>query len=232
MKIWKKSVIAATVLAVALPAAAFAATPKSEMNAAKKLNRQIEELRNHQSKAVESLRQSTKSSLQQADNLGIHKKTYLTLLAEKYAPATVNDWNTVFAERERLLNELKALKPTLEEKQEQKDLRKNEKEDLRKEWQEGNLDLNALKQKMEELKSTMGSLKDLKVQDWMPLIKERAELQQTFTDAVTSGDGGKIADSLAQQLAQTKTENSRLADILAKLKEKKAESSPSSVPAV
>lgn len=64
-----------------------------------------------------------------------HHEMYLTLLVERYAPETSAEWNAVFAERNRLKEELKALYDAQPDrkKKDMKEEKKKRKEDSKDE---------------------------------------------------------------------------------------------------
>lgn len=194
MKLWKQGLIALGISALALPVAAFAADstpPAASINANK--------------------------AIRESAGIGVHKEMYYTLLSEKYTPADTEQWKAAFAERDRLLEELKALKPTLEQKAAIKENRSGELGRLLQERKAGTLDKEALQAKIQELKDGWQGLKALKTEEWDSALTARKELQKSFTEAVESGDAAAIGAALPKLLAQTQQENAALAELTAKL---------------
>lgn len=228
MNMWKKGLLSAAVLAVAVPGAAFAAA--STPAAPGPIQERIATLKDKANLKLDEWKNDEKKQAR-LDQFGVHKKTYLTLLAEKYAPDTEADWNAVFAEREQLVNELKSLKPTAEQKEALKSKRQAAAEELRKEWKDGTLSKEDLKAKLEALKGQINTYKDQMTDLRGPAIENRQEIQKAFTDAVASGNADSIRQSLASMLDEAKKENAALAAAIEKIKSASDETSGTEAPA-
>ncbi|MDF2922913.1 MAG: hypothetical protein K0R57_1827 [Paenibacillaceae bacterium] len=217
MKYWRKSLITTVCAALILPTAASAASSADASapseGAAAGPKARIAEFRGQQSHPLDSFRRGAWNTVREADNLGVHKRTYLALLAEKYTPETATAWNAAFSERERLVNELKELKPAEEDRK----TAAEERYALSQEWKSGSLTLEELKQKYGEMKDGWISLKALRQVEWKPLAEERAGLRQTLTAAVGSGDAAAVSTVLNSLLSQIEKENAALVLILAQL---------------
>lgn len=214
MIFWKKSLIALSVSALALPAAAFAAAAAPAAGSPPGLAQTV---RQKAQAAADTARTNAKKAIRESANLSVHKEMYFTLLSEKYTPSDTEQWKAAFAERERLLGELKALKLSDEEKAAIKETRSAELQKLRQERKDGTLDKEALQARIQELKDSWQGLKALKTDEWDGTLAGRQELHKAFTDAIASGDSAAISAVLPQLLAQTQKENSALADVIAKL---------------
>jgi DNA repair exonuclease SbcCD ATPase subunit len=218
MKIqWRKSLMYAAILAVALPGASvFASEVKSDTGISTKsegLVQAIKDKRQHKAEAIKShIAQAVKTG-----NPGVHKEAYMLLLAEKYAPETAADWNSAFAERERLTTELKALKPTEEERAAAKEERKEKLQDIQEQRKSGELTKDELQTLIQELKSDWKEKAAAHKEEREAYIEERSALRQSFTAAIESGDAEQIRTALAAWLEHMKTGNERLAKMISEL---------------
>lgn len=218
MKYWKQSLIVLGISALALPVAALAA---QEGGPALSRHASIPPLaQSSLSKAgntAQTAASNAKKALRESASLGVNKQMYYTLLSEKYTPGDTEQWKAAFAERDRLLGELKAIKPTAEEKAAMKEKLSAGLEKLREERKAGTLDKQSLQDQIKGLKESLGGLKALKAENWDSVLTGRKELQQSFTAAIEAGDAAAISTVLPKLLEQTRGENTALGQLVAKL---------------
>jgi len=116
MRAWKKALIAMTLsVGVAIPIGVYttggaAASPAGEQHMQHKWDQPERDHKTYR--------------LRHALWMGTHRQMYLTLLAEKYTPESVEEWKAAIAERERLMEKWKAhkkagkgVKPTEEDRE-------------------------------------------------------------------------------------------------------------------
>lgn len=113
MKNWKKHLLATTlVLSMAVPAAVHAE------NAASHTWKSIAGAKLQDAGQHKEGKHFGEHKFHHGMKYNVHRQMYLTLLAEKYTPESVDQWKAVFAERARLVEELKALSGMSKEKEE------------------------------------------------------------------------------------------------------------------
>lgn len=231
MKYWKQSLIVLGISALALPVAAFAA---QEGGPALSRHASIPPLAqtflHPNGSSAETAKTGASKALRESASLSVHKQMYFTLLSDKYTPGDTEQWKAVFAEREQLIGELKAIKPTAEQKAAIKEKLSAELEKLRQEHKAGTLDKQSLQDRIKELKESRPGLKELKAENWDGVLTGRKELQQSFTEAVKAGDAGAISTVLPKLLEQTRQENTALGQLAAKL-QAQWQQAPASAPA-
>lgn len=147
---------------------------------------------------------------------GVHVKNYYLLSAEKYAPDTLNDWETAFEERERLLKTWNAwLDENIpEEWAEQRDEWRARLQNLKEQYENGEISAQELREKLLEIaEQKRDRLQDIRedvkedLRDWR---ERKAAVYEAFTDAVLSEDADAIASALADCLTLIKEENEYL----------------------
>jgi hypothetical protein len=148
----------------------------------------------------------------------------MTLLAEKYTPEDLDEWKATFAERERILNELKSLRQKGDGNQEHKEQIQQWKEQAKNGdiTREGLME--RLKQWRAERKDQAGEASDEQRKEWVEFIQAHRELHEAFTKAVDSQDAEAIKDVLPKLLEEAKRINQHLAKKLEEAKKKSAES--------
>ncbi|MEK3884895.1 hypothetical protein [Paenibacillus sp. PL2-23] len=189
-KVWTKTLvpgILALSIAAAMPAGAYAAEIGQRTGAA-----------NIKAEAANALKERTQA-IREARLLadGLHRETYLLLLAEKYAPATLPEWEAAFAERKAVKEQLQALEPV-----------QNRKEDLqaRLEEQKAKLDSGELtprefKENVLQWKSSRQNAWEQKRDSLQPMKEQAKALKEAFHAAIASGDAAAIQAALGDMLA-------------------------------
>lgn len=231
MKYWKQSLIVLGISALAVPVAAFAAQeggPALSRHAS--VPPLAQTILQQNGLPAETAKTGASKALRESASLSAHKQMYYTLLSDKYMPGDTEKWKAAFAERDRLIGELKAIKPTTEQKAAIKEKLSAGLEKLHQEHKAGTLDKQSLQDKIKELKESRHGLQELKAENWDGILAGRKELQQSFTEAVKAGDAGAISSVLPKLLEQTRQENTALAQLAAKLQAQWAQV-PASAPA-
>ncbi|MGD8192101.1 hypothetical protein ACQCN2_19195 [Brevibacillus ginsengisoli] len=121
----------------------------------------------------------------------IHRQTYFTLLSEKYTPESTKQWREVFAERERLIKEMKSLQNGAE-KTGQISRTEEEQQEHQQEHRE-----------------------EMKMRH-----TEKMALYEEFTEAVRSQDQLKIKAVMPKMLEQSRQMNKQFAERIAAMKKK------------
>lgn len=210
---WKKNILASTlVLLMAMPIAAYAETSTTT----------TEQLQGKQ------VNEHGFGKVRHATHLGPHRQMYLTLLAEKFSPDSVDEWEAAFAERKKLTTQWKALHAGEEksdvEKKALKEQFKQLAQDLNKKVESGELTKEQMKQQLIEWRDTnLGDAKKdlIQARNKEELSQKREQFKQLheeFDTAIEFGDADKIKAVLPKLLEQVKATNLRMAE---KLKEKK-----------
>jgi hypothetical protein len=212
VKHWKKGILATTlVIGMALPAYAQTAdttnqTPVKEVVQQKWKDHQLAH---------------KKWKLRHALSLGTHRQMYLTLLAEKYTPESVDEWQAAFEERERLVAEWKAAK---DKDGKQKELREEFRKmvkDLHEQVKSGKITREQMKQKIKEWRVAHFGDKEDDSRDKEGLrefLEQFKQLHEEFDAAIESGDEAKIKAVLPKLLDEVEAVNAHIAK---KLEEKK-----------
>jgi hypothetical protein len=180
MKTWKKALVpAAIALTVLAPLSAFAADADSAAaNAAGGGTPLVKQLHGFKERSG-GQRQDIRKRL--AESVGPHHELYMELLAEKYAPDTLDAWKTAFAERKAALDQLKALLPKLQDKAADK------------------ITKEQLRQRLEQKKEATA-----------PEIEARRALREESRKAAADQDAGELAAVLPKLLYQYKQDTARL----------------------
>lgn len=191
--IWKKVGVPgllALTLAAALPAGVYAAQTGQGLEEASGKQALVGQMQEKLEKAREF-----RESWIFAD--GLHRETYMLLLAEKYVPASVPDWEDAFAEREAVMDRIKEPQPLEEPKDEWKAKLEEQKEKL----ENGEITLRELKENVEAWKDGMQDVWEEKREEIQPIIDETKALKEEFDAAIASGDADAIAAILPSMLA-------------------------------
>lgn len=206
MKTWKKALVpAALAISVLAPMSAFAAdTGSADANSAAgkmPLRTMEHKLNGIHDRAADRLHRL-------AASVGPHHVMYIELLAEKYAPDTLDAWKTAFAERKQALEKLK---PGLKDKA--ADAKRNAKEtlgDLRDKLKNGEITREELRQKLQErLADRKANLEERK-DDKEPEIEARRALHEQFTKAVDDQNAEEIRAVLPKLLEQYKHDTAKI----------------------
>ncbi len=103
MNNWKRNLLASTlVFSLAIPVTAQA---EGVHNPAHPTSGQVKQTIQH--KWENHQLEHKKDRVRHALSLGVHRQMYLTLLAEKYTPKSVDEWKVALDRRERLVAEWK-----------------------------------------------------------------------------------------------------------------------------
>lgn len=212
MKNWKKGILAtALVMGMALPAGVYAQTAEAINPAAVKQMVQ-EKWGKHQI-------WHKKAKLHHALRLGTHRQMYLTLLAEKYTPESVGEWQAAFAERERLVAEWKATRKKGGENEKQHEEFRKKVRELHEQVKSGKLTREQMKEKIRELHvQHFGDDGAVDKEGLRELLEQFKQTHEEFDAAIESGDEAKIKAVLPKLLEEVKTVNAHLAK---KLEQKK-----------
>jgi hypothetical protein len=211
MKRWKRGILATTlVMGLALPA--YAQTADTNQTPVKEGAQQ--QWKDHQH--VPKL-----GKLRHALKLGTHRQMYLTLLAEKYTPESVGEWQAALEERERLVTEWRAAK---DKDGKQKELREEFKKmvkDLHEQVKSGKITREQMKQKIKEWRAAhMGDKENdgHGKEGFREFMKGFKPLHEEFDAAIESGDEAKIKAVLPKLLDEVKAVNAYIAKKLEETK--------------
>ncbi|GED32837.1 hypothetical protein P9761_26045 [Brevibacillus centrosporus] len=143
-------------------------------------------------------------------HMGAHQRMYMTLLAEKYTPNSVGEWQSVMKERERLLEQLRSARETAsEEKSKMKD-------QLREKVKSGEISSEQMEQQYKEWKEkNRGTVPSGEKENREAQREKFKQVHEEFDAAIASGDAAKIKAALPKLLEQMKAKNDRLAKRLA-----------------
>jgi hypothetical protein len=147
--------------------------------------------------------------------IGAHKEMYFQLLAEKYTPNQLEEWNSVIEERQELVAKLKELKMNSQLKSSLKDKKKHVKNEhkekikqLREKVKNGELTKEEAKQ---QIKEKMKS----KLHD--KVAGEHHNTMIKFTEAIKEKDEENIKIMLPQILEMFKMKNEHLKQLITTL---------------
>ncbi|MED4784141.1 hypothetical protein [Brevibacillus choshinensis] len=201
MKQWKKGMmVTALVMGLAIPAGVQAAGSLSTVENTL--------MHNHGDHG------NGQGKMRYAMNMGAHQRMYMTLLAEKYTPNQVGEWQAVLKEREKLIEQLRAARETVSEEKSQMRAK------LREQVQTGAITSDQMEQQYKEWKEKnrggqdqAGENEDRKAQ-----MEKFKQTHEEFDAAIASGDATKIKTVLPKLLEQMKAKNERLSKKLAEKK--------------
>lgn len=145
---------------------------------------------------------------------GAHQRMYMTLLAEKYTPNQVGEWQAVLKEREKLIEQLRAAREAASDEKSQMRAK------LREQVKKGEITSEQMEQQYREWKEKRRGSQDQagekeKRQAQMEKFKQ---VHEEFDNAIASGDAAKIKSVLPKLLEQMKAKNERLSQKLAEKK--------------
>ncbi|MFD2370349.1 hypothetical protein ACFSO0_10455 [Brevibacillus sp. GCM10020057] len=147
-------------------------------------------------------------------HMDAHQRMYMTLLAEKYTPGSVGEWQAVFKEREKLLEQLRAAREAASEEKMQMRSR------LREQVKNGEITSEQMEQKYKEWKEkNRGSQDQAGEKENRQALREKfRQVHEEFDAAIASGDAARISGVLPKLLEQMKAKNEWLAKKLAEKK--------------
>jgi hypothetical protein len=217
MKHWKQTLLASALVAsLAVP---FAVRAEEGTNPGTPIPGQIKQTIQHKG---EEHQQAHKRLHRGRHALfpGAHCKMYLTLLAEKYTPDSVEEWKAAFAERERLAAEWKALKakeqPSDAERQARREQFAKFAQELKAKVGKGELTKEQMKEKLAQWREAHGGKGKKGMREALQPFKQ---VHEEFDAAIKSQDAAAIRAVLPKLLDEVKTVNRHLA---AKLEQKKS----------
>lgn len=149
-----------------------------------------------------------------AMHMGAHQRMYMTLLAEKYTPNQVGEWQAVLKEREKLLEQLRAARETASEEKSQMRAK------LREQVNSGAITNEQMEQQYKEWKEKNRGSQDQagEKEDRNARMEQFRQTHEEFDAAIASGDAAKIKAVLPKLLEQMKAKNERLSKKLAEKK--------------
>ncbi|RNB86843.1 hypothetical protein EDM59_10185 [Brevibacillus nitrificans] len=143
-------------------------------------------------------------------HMGAHQRMYMTLLAEKYTPNSVGEWQSVMKERERLLEQLRSARETASEE------KSKMRAQLREKVKSGEISSEQMEQQYKEWKEkNRGTVPSGEKENREAQREKFKQVHEEFDAAIASGDAAKIKVALPKLLEQMKAKNDRLAKRLA-----------------
>jgi hypothetical protein len=243
---WKKTLLpAALALALVVPAAVYAASqsdsgsdPAAGADSAAPLGRHFPgkglfgNIKHHGGIAGDIGKHLVKF-----EGASVHRQKYLELLAEKYAPETLESWKAELDEQKSLAEELKKLmqdqgvRDWLDSQRENnREEAKAKMEELRQKLDSGEITKEQLKERLKD--SGLPFSHDMKGEgfavtfgfslgtDDAAALKDAAEHRKALTEAVEADDADTIKAALAPLLADLQQRNDKLAAKIEELKTK------------
>lgn len=210
MKQWTKGLLATTLaLGMALPVAAYAAEGQAaQAPAAQHIKEIVQQKWEHHQK------EHRKHRLLHALSLGTHRQMYLTLLAEKYTPDSVDEWEAAFAERERLVTEWKAQKSAENDpkKQQLREEFKQLAKQLHDRVEKGEITREQMKLQLKEWRTKhLGEERSAGDKEaFREFLEQFKQLHDEFDAAIESGDEAKIKAVMPKLLAEVETVNQHI----------------------
>ncbi|WP_421617497.1 hypothetical protein ACAF76_003785 [Brevibacillus sp. TJ4] len=153
--------------------------------------------------------------------ISAHQTMYMTLLAEKYTPESVDEWKQVLKERDRLIEEMRAAKEASGEDREwmaKREERKKIREELRAKVEKGEITSDEMKQELEKWKEKNFPGKAGDDQARRAQMEQFRAVYEEFDGAIQSGDSAQIKAVMPKLLEQLKAKNERLAKRLKEVK--------------
>ncbi len=147
-------------------------------------------------------------------HMGAHQRMYMTLLAEKYTPNQVGEWQAVLKEREKLMEQLRAARETVSEEKSQM------RAQLREQVKSGAITNEQMEQQYKEWKEKNRGNQDQtgEKEDRKARMEQFKQTHEEFDAAIASEDAAKIKAVLPKLLEQMKAKNERLSKKLAEKK--------------
>lgn len=154
--------------------------------------------------------------------MGTHQKMYMILLAEKYTPNSVGEWQAAFKERDRLISEMKAAREASGERQKRQAKREEYqqlKTKLEEQVKKGKITSHQMEQQLKEWRDkAYGDRENTDDADRQAQMEQIRQTHEAFDAAIESADTAKIKEVLPKLLEQMKARNERLAKKLAETK--------------
>lgn len=153
--------------------------------------------------------------------ISAHQRMYMTLLAEKYTPESLGEWQTVLKERDRLIAEMKAAREAAGQDRAwlaKREERKQVKEQLRAKVEKGEITPEQMKQQWQEWKEKHFPGKTGEEEERRAQMEKFRAVHEEFDAAIESDDQAKIKAVLPKLLEQLKAKNQRLAKKLEEVK--------------
>lgn len=227
MKKWKKVWIPATLaLMVAIPAAAFAA----DTNSSTATQDQGQAQGHHfDGKSFGKGRggfqgHQMQRGMQDRTGMDVNQQEYMLLLAEKYTPDQLTDWQTAFSEQKSIKDQIKPyMDAKRAELQKNREQMQQQMQDLKKKVDSGEI---TKEQAMEQMKEGRDNAKAGQ-NDQRANMKDQMEankaLHDQFTQAVKTlldtNNADAVKTVLPQMLDHLKQENQKLTEQLNQLKQ-------------
>ncbi|GAA4723156.1 hypothetical protein [Brevibacillus fulvus] len=202
---------ASLLVSLALPVAAYAETvPGMEGN----------QHTGHGQRAAVHHREHFRSSF----HLGPHRQLYLQLLAEKYAPDSVESWKAAFAEQERLMQEIRTRREQMKKDPAYQKLREQYKqlsEDLHKKAESGAISREEMREQLHawKEKNLPQDYKRMR-KEWKAVREKYRPVHEQFDQAVAARDEAAIKAVLPKLLEELNEGNKQLAQTLGQPKSK------------
>jgi len=153
---------------------------------------------------------------------GVHCQNYLLLLAEKYTPESLSQWQDTLVQRTAITEEFKQLRSSDEFEQKRtawRDSNWEKAQEIRDKVQNGEITREEAAALLKEWRTqNQPDWKEAAPEDIKQDLEARQELRNEFTQAVKSGDNEKIKAVLPKLLAEYKAANQSLAAQLEELK--------------
>lgn len=158
--------------------------------------------------------------------IGPHKEMYYELLAEKYTPEDLEEWQETIEERQSLMEEVKSLHLKEEGIEQRKELLEERKEalnELREKVQSGEITKDEAREIIKEWRQNRNDniqdKKDEIRERFTPHIEEEKALREEFRNAVQAEDDEAIAAVLPKLLTHFQEENEKLQEFIEKMEE-------------
>lgn len=208
MKKWKQGLIAAVLLVGAVMPGGVHATEEGVQTKGSSLNSGI---------LAKQKSSDPSGHIKFRQRMSAHQNMYMTLLAEKYTPDSVNEWKDVLKERDRLIGEMRAAREAAKQDPEwmaKREERKKMKEELRAKVEKGEITSEQMKEEMQKWKEKhfpgiAGEEEARRAQ-----MEQFRAVHEEFDAAIESGDSAKIKAVLPKLLEQMKAKNQRMAERL------------------
>jgi hypothetical protein len=218
MKNWKRNLLASTlVFSLALPMAAQAEEAAKPATPRPGQVKQVlkEKWEHHQL-------EHRKDRVRHALTHGAHRQMYLTLLAEKYTPESVDEWEAAFAERKRLVAQWKerhdSEKAPAGEKQAHKEQMKQFVQELKQKVEKGEMTREQMKDQLKQWREKHFPEMNGEKDGLREALQQFKQIHEEFDAAIEAEDEAAIKAVLPKLLEEVKTINKHLA---AKLEQKK-----------
>lgn len=230
LKTWKQTLLpVALALALIVPAAAYAAEQTDPGSGANGKNRTAQALpmpqgpgKGHNGFGMQFGKATFAGSI-------VNQQKYMELLAEKYAPDTLNNWKAAHTEQNSLQQQMQALmqdqgvQNALQAQREQLQKQWKEKQDeLKKKVENGEITKEQLRSQMQAgalpFAAGNGSIPNALHNEVAQAARNAMQHRQALTEAVKADNADGIRSALASLLDDLKKRNEQAAAQIAKLK--------------